>query len=131
MVMILNFKIKQKFKTILGVIRNLVRDFILYFVTAYFIWESTLYMEHEHRVKHQIHYASLEEVSKKFLWQTICNSNYTQNVQNYYNEKCTYNVNTHYNLLYALKVWHCLNFIRKRRLIFLCLIKLLFIKVRC
>ena len=34
-----------------------------------------------------------------------------KNVQNYYNEKCTYNVNTHCNLLYALKVWTCLNFI--------------------
>ena len=29
-------------------------------------------------VKQQIQYASLEKVSKKKLWQTICNSNYTQ-----------------------------------------------------
>ena len=42
-----------------------------------------------------------------------------------------YNVNTHCNLLYALKVWNCLNFIRKRILIFFGLIKLLFIKIRC
>ena len=54
-----------------------------------------------------------------------------KNVQNYYNEKCTYNINTHCNLLYALKIWNCLNYIRKRRLIYFCLIKLLFIKVRC
>ena len=40
-----------------------------------------------------------------------------------------FNVNTHCNLLYALKVWNCLNFIQKRRLFF-CLIKLLFIQVR-
>ena len=53
-----------------------------------------------------------------------------KNVQNYYNEKCTYNVIIHWNLLYALKVWNCLKFIQKRRLFF-CLIKLLFIKVRC
>ena len=33
--MIVNSKIKQNFKTILGVIRNLVFDSILYFVTAY------------------------------------------------------------------------------------------------
>ena len=39
--------------------------------------------------------------------------------QNYYNKKCAYNVNTHCNLLYALKVWNYLNFIQKRRLIFL------------
>ena len=34
-------------------------------------------------------------------------------------------------MLYALKILDCLNFIQKRRLIFFCLIKLLFIKVRC
>ena len=33
----INSKIKQKLKTILGVIRNPVLDFILYFVTAYII----------------------------------------------------------------------------------------------
>ena len=38
-------------------------------------------------------------------------------VQNYYNEKCTYNVNTYCNLLYALKVWICLNFIHHRSVI--------------
>ena len=32
-------------------------------------------------------------------------------------------------MLHALKVWNCLNFVRKR--LFFCLIKLLFIKVRC
>ena len=48
---------------------------------------------------------------------TIYNSIATQKVQNYYNEKCAYNVNTHCSFLYALKVWNCLNFIRKRRLI--------------
>ena len=41
------------------------------------------------------------------LWQTIYNSNYAhKNVQNYYNEKCTYNVIIHWNLLYALKIWN-------------------------
>ena len=35
--MIANAKIKQKSNTTLGVIRNLVVDFILYFVTAYII----------------------------------------------------------------------------------------------
>ena len=35
--MIVNSKIKQKYKAILGVIRSLVLDFILYFVTAYII----------------------------------------------------------------------------------------------
>ena len=43
-IMIVNSKIKQKSKTILGVIKNLVLDFVPYFVTAYIIWESTLYM---------------------------------------------------------------------------------------
>ena len=36
-IMIVNSKIKQKPKTISGVIRNLVLDFILYFVTVYII----------------------------------------------------------------------------------------------
>ena len=54
-----------------------------------------------------------------------------KNVQSYYNEKCTFNVNTHCNLLYALKVRNCLIFIRKRRLILFCLIKLLFNEVKC
>ena len=71
-------------------------------------------------VKHQIHYASLEEVSKKKNYDKQFTTVAThKNVQNYYNEKCTYNVNTHCNLLYALIVWNYLNFIRKGRLIFL------------
>ena len=41
-----------------------------------------------------------------------------KNVQNYYNEKCTYNIITHWNLLYVLKIWNYLNFIQKRRLFF-------------
>ena len=40
-----------------------------------------------------------------------------KNVQNHYNKKCIYNVNTHCKLLYALKVWNCFYFIRNRRLI--------------
>ena len=36
-IMIANSKIEQKSKTTLEVIRNLVLDFILYFVTAYII----------------------------------------------------------------------------------------------
>ena len=41
-----------------------------------------------------------------------------KNVQNDYNEKCTYNIITYWNLLYALKTWNCLNFIQKRGLVF-------------
>ena len=40
-IMIVKSKIKQKPKTILTVIRNIVLDFILYFVTAYILTEST------------------------------------------------------------------------------------------
>ena len=36
-IIIVNSKTKQKLETILGVIRNLVIDFILYFVTVYII----------------------------------------------------------------------------------------------
>ena len=35
---------KKKKKKMLGVVRNLVLDFILYFVTGYILRESTLYM---------------------------------------------------------------------------------------
>ena len=42
--MIVNSKMKQKLKTILGVIRDIVLDFILYFGTTYILTESTLYM---------------------------------------------------------------------------------------
>ena len=63
-IMIVNSKTKEISKTILGVIRNLVLDFILYFAPAYIIGENTLYIKHEHWVKHQIHCLSLEEVCK-------------------------------------------------------------------
>ena len=52
-------------------------------------------MQHEHRVKHQIHFASLEEVSKKFYGKKFTAVTIHKTVQNYYNEKCTCNVNTH------------------------------------
>ena len=54
-----------------------------------------------------------------------------KNVQNDYNEKCTYNVNTHCNLLYALKSMELFKLYSKETANFFCLIKLLFIKVRC
>ena len=117
-IMIVNSQIKQKSKIIVEKIRNVVLDFIIYCVTAYIIWESTLYMLHDHRVKHQIYYVSLEEVSKKNYDKQFIIVTTHKSVQNYYNEKCAYNVNTHRNLLYALKIWNCLNFIQKRSLIF-------------
>ena len=86
--MIVNSKTKQKPKTILGRVRNLVLDFILYFVTAYIIGESVPYMQHEHRVKHLIHYTSLEELSKKNYDKQFTTVTTHKNVQNYYNEKC-------------------------------------------
>ena len=80
-IMIVNSKISKN----LGRIKNLVLDFILYFVTTYIKWESTLYMWHEHRVKHQIHYASLEEVRKKNYDKQFITVTTHKNIQNYYN----------------------------------------------
>ena len=60
-----NSKITHKCKTMLGVIRNLVLDFIIYFVTAY-MRKYPIHL-HQHRVQHIIHYTSLEEVSKKYF----------------------------------------------------------------
>ena len=56
-------------------------------------------------MKHQIHYVSLEKVIKKNYDKQFTTVTAHKNVQNYYNEKCTYNVNKHWNLLYALKIW--------------------------
>ena len=58
------------------------------------------------------------ELSKKIYDKQFTTVTTRKNVQNYYNEKCTCNVNTHCNLLYTLKGWNCLNFIQKRRLFF-------------
>ena len=75
-------------------------------------------MKHEEKVKRKIHYVSPEEVSKKNIYDKQFTTVIThKQVQNYYNEKCTYIVSTHCNLLYALKVWNCLNSIHTRRLI--------------
>ena len=69
----------------MGRIKNLVLDFVLYFVTTYIVGESTLYIQHEHRVKHQIHYVSYEEVSKKIYDKQFTTGTTHKNVQNYYN----------------------------------------------
>ena len=45
-------------------------------------------MQHEHRVKHLIHYTSLEELSKKNYDKHFTTVTTHKNVQNYYNEKC-------------------------------------------
>ena len=117
--MIVISKIKKKSKTISGVIRNLVFDFILYPLVLHILYEKVLdTCNVRNRLKHQIHYASLEKVSKKNYDKYFTKVTTHKNVQYYYNEKCRYNVNTHWNLQYALKIWNCLNFSQKRRLIF-------------
>ena len=51
----------------------------------------------------------IEEVLKNFYGKQFTH----KNVQDYYNEKCRYNINIHDNLLHALKVWNCLNLIQQ------------------
>ena len=46
------------------------------------------------------------ELSKKNYDKQFTTVTTHKNVQNYYNEKCTYNVIIHWNLLYALKIWN-------------------------
>ena len=53
--MILNSKMKQKSKTILGVIRNLVPDFILYFVTAYIVVYNGVFWDTLDRTQNNNH----------------------------------------------------------------------------
>ena len=88
--MILNSN-KEKAKTILTKIRNLVLDLILYFVTAYMR-------------KYPIHVTRAQGKTPNTLGITWSKQNYDKefttvtthkHVQNYYNEKCTYNIITH------------------------------------
>ena len=128
--MIVNSKIKHKSKAVLGVIRNLVLNIIIYFVTAY----MRNYPIHVTSAQGTIQNALL--ITRGSKYRIFHNKQFTtitahKNFQNYYSEKCIYNVNAHCSLLYALKVWNYLNFIQKRRFNFFCLMKLLFIKVRC
>ena len=84
--MIVNSKIKKKSKTISGVIRNLVFDFILYPLVLHILYEKVLdTCNMSNRLKHQIHYASLEEVSKKNYDKQFTTVTTHKNVQNYYN----------------------------------------------
>ena len=127
--MIANSKTKQKSKNNFG--SDQKPSFYFHSLLSYCIY----YMR-----KYPIHVTWAQAKTPNTLWITWrSEKNYDKqfttvtthkNVQNYYNEKRTYNVNTHCYLLYALGVWNCLNFIWKRRLFFICLIKLLFIKFR-
>ena len=63
----------------LGLIKNVVLDCILYFFT-----ESM----RKYRAQHKIHDTSFKEVSKKYLMiNNLQPLLHTKNVQNYYNEK--------------------------------------------
>ena len=76
-IMIVNSKIKQKPKTILGRIKNQGSWF--YSLLCYCTYYMTEYPIHVTWAQGaSIRYASLEELSKKKLWWTIFNSNYTQ-----------------------------------------------------
>ena len=99
-------------------IRNLVLDFILYFVTAYIIWDYPTHVTWAQGTTPNTLYIIWESKKKNFHGKQFTTVTTHKNVRNYYNEKCTYNANKHCNLLYALKVWICLNSIRNRRLFF-------------
>ena len=120
--MIINFKIKYKSNTMLGVIRNLV--LVSSFTLLLPIWESALYMKHQRRGQQETHYASLEEVNKKsFMANNLQQYVHTNNVQSYYllqwkMIESTYKVNTHCSLLYTLKIWDYLSYVPKKRLFF-------------
>ena len=76
-IMNVNSKIKHKFKTILGVIRNLVLDFILFFVTAYMRkYPIHCNISTGYNTKCTIYH--LRKQVKNMFRQTIYNSNYTQ-----------------------------------------------------
>ena len=118
--MIVNSKKKYKSNTILGVIRNLVLDFILCFVTAYMrkwpIHEASAQGTTQNALyiawgsKQKIFYdkrftkvSKHKPYSKLLQWKMI---------------ESTYKVNTHCSLLYTLKIWNYLNYISKKTLFF-------------
>ena len=81
-----NSKIKHKCKIMLGVIRNLVLDFILYFVTAC-MRKCLIHVTSAHGTT-QNHHISPEEVSKKyFMANNLQQYLHTKHIQKYYNEK--------------------------------------------
>ena len=66
----------------------------------------------------QILYASFEEVSKRNYDKQFDRVITHKNIQNCYNENYMSNITTNWNLLFALKIWNCFNFVQKTRLIF-------------
>ena len=120
-IMIVNYQIKHKFKAMLVVIKNLVFDYILYFVTAY-MRKYSIHVTGQSRVQNIIYITWRSKLKKnKKLGQTIYNSNHTHTkslkllqwkiIESPY-------VNQHCLLLYALKVWNYSNSLRRRRLHF-------------
>ena len=96
--------------------------FLILFFTLllYILYEKvpyTCYMSTGYNTRYTIHH--LSKYVNNFYSKQFTTVTTHKNVQNYYNEKWTFNVNTYCNFLYPLKIWNCLNFIRKRRLIFL------------
>ena len=79
-IMVVNSKIKHNSKTVLWVIRNLLVDFILYFVIAYMrkypIHATSAKGKEKQGKKYTISY--LRKLVKNILWQTIYNSNSIQ-----------------------------------------------------
>ena len=70
-IMIVKSKIKHKSKTVLGMIGNLVLDFMFYYITAY----TTRYAIHVTSAlgtTKKVHYTSLEEVRiKSFMTNSL------------------------------------------------------------
>ena len=96
--MIVNSKIKHKSKAVLGVIRNLVLNIIIYFVTAY----MRNYPIHVTSAQGTIQNTLL--ITRGSKYRIFHNKQFTtitahKNFQNYYSEKCIYNVNAHCSLL--------------------------------
>ena len=67
---------------------------------------------------------------KKFCDKQFTKAATHKSIQDYYNEKCTYNVNT-MQFAICTKSMEMFKLYSKKKAIFFVLIKLLFIKVRC
>ena len=106
-VMIVNYKTNYKCKTMLEVIRNLVLDFIVYFVISY-MRKYTIHITLVQGATQNTPYISWKSKQRMFYDKQFTTVT-TQHI------KWTYNVNTHCNMQWAQKIWNYLNSVRKRR----------------
>ena len=103
MINYVNSKIKHKSKTILGVIRNLLLDFILYFVTAYMRKCLVHVTLAQGTTQHTLYitWGSKYKILYDKQFTTVTKHKLCSELLEWKMIESTYKVNTHCNLLYT------------------------------